>query len=145
MEGDSVINYWTKKIQGSWENPENSLEFLIDDLEKNVEKNGRPVVLFRLYGWVEWGKSWWSDKEREIYYNAVKEYNVIGIFYGHSHEIQSDRWNGIDIWCVGAAQKDPDPGEFVVVHISRDEMVVAHRLRDRWGDVWKKSVKQKID
>jgi len=58
---------------------------------------------------------------------ALRAYNVIGIFWGHTHEFQSMNWEGIPTWCVGSGQRAPEPGEFVIVRIRPDGMDVAER------------------
>jgi len=131
--GDDVTNPWGGKFQGEWKFPRHSLEFLIDDLVRNVGTSGRPVVLFQHYGWDEWSRGWWSDGEREAYAAALKGYNVAAIFWGHSHVPQRIDWNGIPTFCVGSANRDPLSAEFFVVRITPGEMTVAERTRDGWG------------
>jgi hypothetical protein len=131
--GDDIVNPWSRHFEGDWKYPQHSLEFLIDDLARNVGLSGRPVVLVQHYGWDDWGKGWWSERERSAYYDAIKNYNIIAIFWGHSHMPQYFNWNGVPTWCVGSPQIDPAPGEFFVVHITPNEMVVAEREHDRWG------------
>jgi hypothetical protein len=130
--GDDIINPWGRHFEGDWKYPQHSLEFLNDDLAKNVGSSGRPVVLLQHYGWDDWGKGWWSERERSAYYEAIKNYNIIAIFWGHSHTPQFLNWNGIPTWCVGSPQIDPHLGEFFVVHITPNEMIVAERDYDRW-------------
>jgi len=141
--GDDIVNAWGERFQGDWKLPQHSLEFLIDDLAKNVGSSGRPVVLFQHYGFDEWSRSWYSESERTAYYEAIKSYNVIGIFWGHSHAPQFIPWNGIPTFCVGSTQKDPAPGEAFVVHITPKEMTIAERTKDAWGLTRKISLKAK--
>jgi hypothetical protein len=135
--GDDIINPWGGRFEGSWKDPEHSLEFLIDDLSKNVGQSGRPVIILQHYGFDEWSKGWWSENERLAFYDAIKDYNVIAIFWGHSHVSQMLNWKGINTWCVGSGQRDPEPGEFFVVNINPKEMIVAERKRDGWGLVFR--------
>jgi len=135
--GDDIINRWGKRFDGSWRYPQHSLDFLAEDLEENAGKGGRPVVLFQHYGWDDWGNSWWSEPERIAFHGVIKDHGVIGIFWGHTHEVQQIDWNGIPTWCVGSGQRDPEPGEFLVVEISAKEMKVAERKQTGWGSAWK--------
>jgi len=138
--GEDIINPWGTYFEGSWKYPEHSLEFLIDDLDKNVGKSGRPVVIIQHYGFDDWSKGWWSENERVLFYKAIKNYNVIAIFWGHSHLSQFISWKGINTWCVGSGQQDPEPGQFFVVNINPKEMIVAERKKDGWGLVMKSAI-----
>jgi hypothetical protein len=131
--GDDVINPWGRTFEGDWKYPQHSLEFLIDDLAKNVGSSGRPVILLQHYGWDDWSKGWWSENERTAYYDAIKIYHVIAIFWGHSHFGQLIPWNGIPTFCVGSGQKDPETGEVFVVRITPKEMTVAEWRGHEWG------------
>jgi cytolysin (calcineurin-like family phosphatase) len=123
--GEDIINPWGEHFEGEWRFPQHSLDFLIDDLKENVGKTDRPVVLFQHYGWDQWGLGWWSENERDAFHQAIKDYNVLGIFWGHSHTPAYINWRGLDTWCVGTAQRDPHSGEFMAVRISSGQMAVA--------------------
>jgi Icc-related predicted phosphoesterase len=41
---------------------------------------------------------WWSNDEKEGFYNVIKDYNVILICNGHDHESRKDYWK--DIPCI---------------------------------------------
>jgi 3',5'-cyclic AMP phosphodiesterase CpdA len=134
--GDDIVNQWGTDFTGTWRLPGHSLEFLKDDLAKNVGKGGRPVVLFQHYGWDEWGLGWWSEDERRAFQEAIKGYNVIGVFWGHTHVFQSMNWGTVPTWCVGTGQRDPEPGEFVAVRIRPKEVSVVERKaggQGSWG------------
>lgn len=63
-----------------------ALAFLQADLALNVGSTGRPVVLFHHYGFDSFSTDgWWADVHRRDYWNAIANYNVIGIFTGHRH------------------------------------------------------------
>ena len=132
-EGDEVVNPWGRRFDGPWRLPGHSLEFLKDDLARNVGPSGRPVVLFQHYGWDVWGEGWWSDRERHALAAAIKGYNVIAIFWGHAHVVMRLDLDGIPGFCAGAAQADPLPGSFLVVRVRAKEMDVAERKPDGWG------------
>jgi len=132
-DGDVVVSPWGRHFDGPWRLPGHSLEFLKEDLARNVGRSGRPVVLLQHYGWDVWGSGWWSDRERQALYAAIKGYNVIAFFWGHSHVVERLDVNGIPSFCVGSSQADPLPGSFLVVRIRPKEMAVAEKKPDGWG------------
>jgi hypothetical protein len=131
--GDDIPNPWGRLFEGDWRKPGHSLEFLIKDLAESVGSSGRPVILFQHYGWDEWSRGWWSDREREAYGAAIRGYQIAAVFWGHSHAVQRIDWNGIPTWCVGSANKEGAGGEFLVVRLTPNELIVAERRPGRWG------------
>ena len=116
----------------------NSLAFLTDDLARQVGNSGRPVILFHHYSFDAFSceERWWTDAEREAYHLAIKDYNIIGIFNGHNHDQQHLQWHGMDAFIAGKAAD----GNFLVVHIANDRMVVAGHTRQGWGEHWSKAI-----
>lgn len=123
---------WCHYFKESFREPEFSLDYLIKDLEEQVGITGKPVVLFFHYGFDVWGNKWWTVQEQDKFYNVIKDYNIKAIFHGHTHEVDHYFWNDIPIWCVGSTQKDEGPGEFLVVNIKSEKMVVGIREINRW-------------
>lgn len=134
-EGESVVNPWGRRFEGTWRLPGHSLEFLKEDLARNVGRSGRPVVLLQHYGFDVWGMGWWSENERRALAESVKGYNVIAVFWGHSHVVMRVDLDGLPTFCVGSAQSDPLPGSFLIVRIKGKRMDVAERKTDGWGYV----------
>jgi cytolysin (calcineurin-like family phosphatase) len=132
-DGDVIVNPWGRRFDGPWRLPGHSLEFLKEDLAGNVGASGRPVILFQHYGWDVWGLGWWSDRERQALSAAIKGYNVIAIFWGHTHSVLRIDVDSIPTFCAGSSQADPLPGVFLVVRIRPKEMDVAERRPDGWG------------
>ena len=64
-----------------WHNPQGALSFLKADLEKNVGKSGRPVVLMAHMGM---DTDWWVKDDYADLYKAVKDYNIVLYIFGHS-------------------------------------------------------------
>jgi len=132
-------------MDGLGHEPQYSLKFLKEDLAKNVGKSGRPVIIMMHLGFDEgfsmgWG--WWAAEERDAFYEAIKDYNVIGILYGHTHAASNFKWKGIDIYNCASGQRDPDVGECMVFHVTPKEMVVMQRFSDHWADaIWRKPIK----
>lgn len=125
--------------RGSWTDPQKSLEFLREDLAASVGKSGRPVLIYHHYGFDGYSNGWYAEEERQAYFEAIKDYNVIAIFYGHTHGVGAMKWNGVDAYNAPAAQ--PAPGRFLVVRVTREDLVVAERKGAEWGLSWRKSLK----
>jgi len=137
--GEEYLNIWRRRVSGDARYPKHSLEFLIDDLRRNVGNSGRPVILFQHYGFDSWSEAFWTERERNAFLQAIQPYNIIAIFWGHSEVPQGFSWNGIKTWCAGTTNHDPDPGEFLVVKITTGrksgQLVVATRKVDGWSSV----------
>ena len=134
--GEELLNYWRRRISSDARYPKYSLDFLIEDLRRNVGGSDRPVVIFQHYGFDSWSETFWTERERNAFLNAIEPYNVVAIFWGHSHVSQAFSWNDIKTWCAGTLNNDPDPGEFLVVNIKTGrrsgEMMVAGRTAGKW-------------
>ena len=132
-----------------WNDPTGSLEFLADDLRARAA--GRPVILLQHYGFDDFsaGWGWWSEKDRAATWEAIRDFNVVAYLHGHTHGMTFMKWrgedihgpgrsqpaDGIDVIGCGAGQRGPDaPGEFMVFRVRKDEIAVAHRFVDRWGE-----------
>ena len=115
-----------------------SLAFLKADLAAQVGASRRPVILIHHYGFDPFSceARWWTDTEREAYYAAIKDYNVVAIFNGHLHSQQHMQWHGIDAFTAGRA----GDGCFLLVRVTADQLVVAGHTRQGWGACWKKAV-----
>ncbi|MBC7363297.1 MAG: metallophosphoesterase [Candidatus Aminicenantes bacterium] len=134
--GEELLNYWRRRISSDARYPKYSLDFLIEDLRRNVGGTDRPVVIFQHYGFDSWSETFWTERERNAFLKAIEPYNVVAIFWGHSHVSQAFSWHGIKTWCAGTLNNDPDPGEFLVVNIKtgrrNGEMIVAERTAGKW-------------
>lgn len=131
--GDDFVNPWGRRFDGAWKRPGHSLEFLREDLSSKVGRSGRPVILFQHYGWDIWGLGWWSEGERLAMSEALKGYNVIAIFWGHTHQVEALPVGGIPTFCAGSGQGGPGPGSFLVVRVTAKELAVAERRGPAWG------------
>lgn len=124
-------------VDGNAHQPLYSLQFLKDDLQENVGDTGRPVVILMHLGLDSgWGATWWSTTEQSNFYNAIKNYNVIAILQGHSHAAQSFSWNGFSVYSLPSSQRDPNPGECFVFHITQNRLTLAHRFSSYWGSLY---------
>jgi len=65
-----------------YHDPQHSLDFLKADLAANVAASGKPVVVLHHYDLQ--GSDWWHDQQRKDYYDALRPYNVVAVFHGHT-------------------------------------------------------------
>jgi len=112
-----------------WAEAEGSIDFLKEDLVAKVSKSNRPVVIYHHFGLDENSQKWWEAEDRDIYYETIKDYNIIGIFHGHTHDPKVYQWRGIDIYDVGAGVE----GEWSAVNITDDELIFASRNKEGWN------------
>jgi cytolysin (calcineurin-like family phosphatase) len=117
----------------SWGNPEDSMTFLIDDLQKHVGTSDRAVILFLHFSFDDWGLENWQLWEQDNFYNAVKNYNIIAMFGGHGHTMLYGNWRGIDYYEIPASQPVEDSKGFGVIRITKDKLIVTVRNNtDSW-------------
>ncbi len=89
--GDTVLG--SNSTTGTKYTHDSGIPWLIADLAANVGNSGRPVIIFQHFGWdpkstelnADGTARWWSDADRTLFLNIIKDYNVIGIFSGHRH------------------------------------------------------------
>ena len=116
-----------------------SLDFLKDDLAKHVGASGRPVFIMQHYSFDGTslgppdgsGKPWWLFEDGEATYQAIKDYNVIGLLHGHTHGRKIYKWHGLDVFDDGTAQN----GDIFVFRIAEGRMFMANRVGDAWGSI----------
>lgn len=133
-----------------WNDPTHSVEFLTEDLSRNVGSSGRPVMIYQHYGWdgfsAGWG--WWNENDRTNTWNVIKPYNVVAYLHGHTHAATFMKWDGkdfhkegqrmpergLDIIGCGSGNHGPDgPGVFMVFQMTDKELRVAERNGSQWG------------
>ncbi|MEX2530948.1 MAG: metallophosphoesterase [Gemmatimonadota bacterium] len=125
---------WCHYFTRSFREPEESLQFLEEDLRERVGDSGRQVILYFHYGFDDWGRVWWTDAERDDFHSVIEKYDVLAIFHGHSHNIQFSDWRGIPVFCVGSTQKTDGPGRYMVVRVTADSLHVVERSLSDWGE-----------
>lgn len=85
--------------------PLGSLAFLIRDLETHVGDSGRPIVLTHHIDLLRYSQTLpvddqqamgmeWDPEDVRGYYDAIRNYNVAAILYGHTHGRNVYRWDG---------------------------------------------------
>jgi cytolysin (calcineurin-like family phosphatase) len=117
--------------------PQHSHDFLVSDLARHP---GKPLILMQHFGFDRHSLTWWKEENRQKYLEAIGDRNVLGIFHGHDHNSSFFKWNGIDIFNAPhmhiseSEPQEPARLAFLVVRITRTEMLVAERrLDDTWG------------
>ncbi len=82
-----------------------SLDFLVSDLRDKVGTSGKPLVITHHIDIARYtgpcdpnapadGKEW-DPCDVRAFYDALKDYNVAGIFYGHTHFRNIFQWDGL--------------------------------------------------
>lgn len=126
--------------------PQDSIGFLKQELAR-VKDKSQPIILLHHFGFDKrHSLRWWSDAWRDAYYDAIKDYNVLGIFHGHDHETEIYRWKGLDIFDAphirDADNMDkPVRHGLFVVQVEDGQMLVAERKTDgTWGMFKRKAI-----
>jgi len=109
-----------------WHDPQGSLAFLKEDLKNNVGDSGRPVIIMSHCG-VD--TDWWHPEDWAEFYKAVKPYNVIAYFYGHSGTgLRKFKPEGEDkpIDCVNTGQTEKG---FFIAEITEKRLRVGFQIK----------------
>lgn len=109
------------KYSPTHHDPQESLSFLRSDLERQVGRSGRPVVLLHHYDLQ--GSDWWHDEQREQYYQTIRPYPVVALFHGHT-ATEVYRWKNFDVINTGQTEKG-----FFVVQITKQRMRLGYRIK----------------
>lgn len=110
---------WCHYFKETFREPEGSLTFLRNVLEKNREGKNLPVYLFFHYGWDSFSLLWWTSAEQERFHQALAGTDVRAIFHGHNHALESYQWNGIDVFISGSPQRGDKSGDFLIVRAGK--------------------------
>jgi cytolysin (calcineurin-like family phosphatase) len=109
-----------------WHDPQGALAFVKEDLKNNVGDSGRPVIIVSHCG-VD--TDWWHPEDWAEFYKAVKPYNVIAYFYGHSGTgLRKYKPEGEEkaIDCVNTGQTEKG---FFVAEISAQQLRVGFQAK----------------
>ena len=81
-----------------------SLTFLVSDLQKHVGASRRPIVLTHHVDIARYSTACdpqaapdskeWDACDVQAFHEAIKDFNVAGIFYGHTHARSVFQWDG---------------------------------------------------
>jgi predicted phosphodiesterase len=125
---------WCHYFKNSFREPQNSLSFLKEDLQKFVNSsNKKKVIMYFHYGWDSFSKLWWTEAEQEKFYDVIKRYNIAAIFTGHNHSTGYLKWKGIDVYSAGSPQSGLKTGSFLFVQAGKDSLHVMERRYNKWG------------
>ncbi|MFM7845911.1 MAG: sulfatase-like hydrolase/transferase, partial [Planctomycetota bacterium] len=109
-----------------WHDPQLALQFVRDDLEKQVGESGRPVIIMAHCGF---DTDWWVVDDWTAFYQAIKPYNVIAYFHGHTG-------TGVKSWKPAGESKSLDvinTGQtekgFFVVEVSATRLRLAYHVK----------------
>ncbi|MBN1419853.1 MAG: metallophosphoesterase [Planctomycetes bacterium] len=118
---------------GPIHDPKHALSFLRKDLAENVGRSGRPVILCHHYDLQ--GTNWWSEAERDAYFEAIQPYNIICIAHGHTGT-DIYKWRGIDVVNTGNLM-----ASCFVFRVTIEGLVVVQMRGDgTWGLALRKAI-----
>jgi len=81
---------------------ESNLTYLKTQLSNNSPL--QPTVLFFHYNLIGKWSDWWKESEKEDFYQAIKEYNIILIATGHIHSTSQYEWKNYKVITCGGSQ-----------------------------------------
>ena len=75
-------------------------------LKKNLPGDTTaPVIIFYHYNTVnEPHSDWWSDEEKENFYQVIKDSNILAIINGHIHLSYKKKWRGFTMLNGGGSR-----------------------------------------
>lgn len=91
--------------------------FLKRDLEKHKHKK---IIIFFHYNFTGPFSNWWSNKNKEKFYDTIQNYNIIALLVGHHHISKQLEWKGYKVIMAAAssfAKCIYEDGEFDVEFI----------------------------
>jgi cytolysin (calcineurin-like family phosphatase) len=129
-----------------------SFEFLLADLKKSITDPKQPIVITHHIDIARYSLAFdptdppnsheWDPCDVAAYYKAIADYNVVAIFYGHTHARNVYKWNGTSAKAEqGFAVFNSDNGShfagdaqaFFYVEYYDDRLVVReYQTTDRW-------------
>jgi cytolysin (calcineurin-like family phosphatase) len=109
-----------------WHDPQGAFTFVKHDLQASIGDSGRSVVVLSHCGF---DTDWWHPDDWAAFYEAVKPYNVIAYFYGHTG-------TGLRKWAPEGEEKPIDcinTGQtekgFFVVEITAGQMRLGYHTK----------------
>ncbi len=129
-----------------------SLDFLVEDLKQNVANSGRPVIIThhidiarnsgRCAPDAPTDNREWDPCDVRGFYEALRNYRIAGIFYGHTHERNVFQWDGLSPQARsgitvfntdnGSHFKQDSQAVFYVELHPRQLVVREYQTNDRW-------------
>lgn len=129
-----------------WNDPKDALDFLMQDLSRQVGSKAQPVILFWHYGLRGWGlEKWWTRADLENFQSVLEGYNVVLILHGHEHRYERYEWAGYDVIMAPAPVQGVEEGErktrpkgFLAIRVTEDSLQVVHYGAHDWQHTWAK-------
>ncbi|MFM2093529.1 MAG: hypothetical protein RIS70_653 [Planctomycetota bacterium] len=129
-----------------------SLEFLITDLREKVGDSGKPVIVTHHVDIARYTSECdlqvpaetkeWDPCDVQAFHRALKGYNVLAIFYGHTHARNVFRWDGRSAQATSgvsvfntdnASHFGGDAQAFFYVEVADRSLTVReYQTKDRW-------------
>lgn len=109
-----------------WHDPQDALAFVKEDLATTVGTSGRPVIIMAHCGF---DTDWWVVEDWNAFYQAVKPYNLLAYFHGHSGTgVRQWKPEGeeqpLDVINTGQTEKG-----FFVVEITKERMRLGFHVK----------------
>ena len=109
-----------------WHDPQDALAFVQEDLAATVGVSGRPVIIMAHCGF---DTDWWVVDDWKAFYDAVKPYNLLAYFHGHSGTgVRQWKPEGeerpLDVVNTGQTEKG-----FFVVEITKERMRLGFHVK----------------
>jgi hypothetical protein len=108
-----MLNTWADDTNSNYtlNTHPHGLTWLAQDLANSVGTTGRPVILFQHYGFTDFSFSttmpWWTTDNATSFLNVIANYNIVGIFNGHTHQPSVQRLDTTD-WSIDTNTKLTD-------------------------------------
>lgn len=109
---------------------QNSLDFLKEDLAKRIGNSGKPVILFQHYDFYSDPKRWFHEEDKNRFYEVIKNYNIVGIFVGHTHSTQFYYWHNIPVFNAPTVKENKN---YFVVRVRSNQIIVDERKNGAWA------------
>lgn len=127
--------HYDRSVIVAGHSPYRSLAFLEKDLRQHVGRSGRPVFVLQHYAFdgssLGGTRPWWLPADAEATFEALKDYNVIGLHHGHSHGKKHYKWKGWDVFDNGTAMN----GDILIFRIKGTRMTVCNRVGESMGNI----------
>jgi len=118
------------KYSPEYHDPQDALSFAKKDLESQVGRSGRPVVLMSHYGF---DCDWWHPEDWKAIYQAVKPYRVVLYLHGHTGTKCYDWKPEGEEQALTVVNTGQTENGFFVVQLTADRLRAAYRAK-RWTE-----------
>jgi len=88
-------------------------------LKKQLRDQDQPTIIFFHFNLKGPYSDWWTQKQKDAFYNAIKDYKIVAILVGHHHITKVTEWKGIKVIYSASRYSeityDPSTGQIVEV------------------------------